>query len=207
MDKIICLGKNYLDHAKELGDTVPEKPVIFLKPPSVLLVATMGSTLSVPLHQTESSVHHECELVVRLKSGGSCFNTKQATEAIEAVTVGLDMTLRDLQTKLKKAGHPWTTAKVFPGSAIVGPFIGIQEFKNFETTPFSFTLNGIVQQSATAKEMLLPIVDSICYVSQFFPLQKGDLLFTGTPKGVGPVQVGAKAALSFGPIQYGVEWK
>lgn len=208
MDKIICLGKNYLEHAKELGDAVPEKPVLFLKPPSVLLSAmNQGETLKAKLPMGQGQVHHECEIVVSLKFGGQKMSAMEARNAVDAVSVGLDMTLRDLQGKLKKAGHPWTTAKVFPYSAIVGPFVLVEEFTEYEKEFFSLTVGGKEVQRGNAEQMLLSISEAIAYASQFFPLCEGDLVFTGTPKGVGPVQQGDVAQLRYGPISYSVEWK
>lgn len=208
MDKIICLGKNYLEHAKELGDAVPEKPVIFIKPPSVLLFAESNKdTVRAVLPQDQGEVHHECEIVIKLKYGGFKMTSIDASHAIGEVSVGLDMTLRELQAKLKKAGHPWTVAKVFQHSAIVGPFVSVSEFTSFDKEEFSLSLTGKEVQRGNATQMLLSIVDSIAYASQFFPLCEGDLIFTGTPKGVGPVKKGDMAQLKYGPIEYRVEWQ
>ncbi|MFM8313944.1 MAG: fumarylacetoacetate hydrolase family protein, partial [Deltaproteobacteria bacterium] len=136
MDKIVCVGKNYIEHAKELGDQVPEKPVLFLKPPSVLKQAHSRESLDVFIPTDQGSVHHECEIVIRLKKGGFRLTEMEAEKCIGKVSVGLDMTLRDKQAALKKAGSPWTTAKVFPDSAIVGPWVAVDDFPNFLETPF-----------------------------------------------------------------------
>lgn len=208
MDKIICLGKNYLEHAKELGDAVPEKPVIFIKPPSILLQAEANrETLQALLPKDSGEVHHECEIVVKLKHGGHKMSAIDASRSIGSVTVGLDMTLRELQAKLKKAGHPWTTAKVFQHSAILGPFLSIDEFSDFEKAAFSLTVNGKEVQTGNAGQMLFKIAEGISYISQSFPLCEGDLIFTGTPKGVGPVKAGDVGKLKYGSIEYSVEWR
>ncbi|NBX76877.1 MAG: FAA hydrolase family protein [Proteobacteria bacterium] len=197
MDKIVCLGKNYLEHAKELGEAAPEKPVIFIKPPSVLVHAAKNQQkLALQLPQARGEVHHECEIVLRLGQNIT----------IEAVTLGLDMTLRDAQSALKKNGHPWTISKVFKDSAVIGPWLKISEFPDWENQIFKLEINGTLKQTANAKEMMLKASDSIDYIRQFFPLCPGDLIFTGTPKGVAPVQVGSVGKLNWGPIEYEVSW-
>ena len=206
MDKIVCVGKNYSEHAKELGDLVPEKPVIFIKPPSVLKQAFPNELLEVSLPGARGQVHHECEIVLKIKKGGFNMSLHEAESAIGEVTLGLDMTLRDLQTKLKKSGSPWTVAKVFPDSAIIGPWIPIEQFKGYLETPFSFKVNGVTKQEGLVSEMTLSPKECVAYISSQFPLCEGDIIFTGTPKGVGPVVPGDKAMLTFGSIEYGVVW-
>lgn len=126
IDKIVCVGKNYLEHAKELGDPVPEKPVLFLKPPSVLQQAsTWGEHLSLEFPTEDNAVQPECEIVLRMAHDGYKMTLEEARNAISDVSLGLDMTLRIRQSELKKQGHPWTTAKVFKDAAILGPWIGI----------------------------------------------------------------------------------
>ena len=189
MDKIICIGKNYLEHAKELGDAVPENPVVFLKPPSVALhVKKRGECLTVKLPQGRGQVHYECELILRLRAGG----------VIEAVSLGLDLTLRDLQAEIKKKGLPWEAAKVFPGSALLGPFIPIQEFSGYLTQPFQFLLDGKIVQEGMGHEMRFSPEYCIQYVKSLFPICDGDVLFTGTPAGVGPLVAGQKGILRWG---------
>jgi len=198
MDKIICLGKNYSEHAKEMGESQPEKPVIFLKPPSILKsVRTTEERLELSLSKERGQVHHECEIVLRLGS----------RLEIEAVTLGLDMTLRDVQSDLKKKGQPWTISKVFTDSAVVGPWVKLEDFSKWESTPFEFSLNGVLKQKGSANEMILRVKDILSFVGDFFPLCPGDLIFTGTPSGVGPVATGSVGQLKWGPIQYEVIWK
>jgi len=207
-DKIVCIGKNYLDHAKELGDAIPEKPVIFLKPFSILKQAThWGDTLSLSLPSTQSDVHHECEIVLKLKKGGYQLSLEQAQEAIGFVSIGLDMTLRTLQTTLKKNGHPWTTAKVFIDSAITGPWISTEEFPDYINTAFSLYIDNKCCQHAFPHQMLFKPAALVAYASQFFPLCEGDLIFTGTPAGVGAVQPGSNAKLQWGNYGYNIVWQ
>lgn len=181
MDKLICLGKNYLKHAKELGDSVPEKPVLFLKPPSVLIqVQKAGNLLETPLLRSRGIVHHESEIILRLN----------ARKEIEAVSLGLDLTLRDEQVRLKNLGHPWEVSKVFAGSAILGPWISISEFGNYMDTEFKLSVNGSVKQASFGNKMRLLPKDCVPYIEEYFPVCDQDVIFTGTPEGVGPLQAG-----------------
>jgi 2-keto-4-pentenoate hydratase/2-oxohepta-3-ene-1,7-dioic acid hydratase in catechol pathway len=207
MDKIVCVGKNYLDHAKELGDKIPEKPVIFLKPSSILRAAIQHEELELSIPQNSGTLHFETEIVLRLDRGGYKLDLKDAEKCIGAVTLGLDMTLRDLQATQKKNGHPWTTSKVFPDSAVVGPWMRISEFPNYLEENFTFILNDEVKQQDIGKSMRMNPAEIISYVSEFFPLVSGDIIFTGTPAGVSSVQLGQKGLLKFGEINYSVLWK
>ena len=208
MDKIICIGKNYLDHAKELGDAVPERPVLFLKPPSVLRAArTNGERLALRIPPGYEDIHHECEIVLRLSRGGYRLSLADATAAISDVTLGLDMTLRDLQTKLKKQGHPWETSKAFLDSATVGPWVPVAKFPDFTEENFTFSLDGQVKQQGLGREMRFGPGECVAMVSEHFQLVPGDIIFTGTPAGVGPVRAGQIAELSWGNrVRYSVSW-
>jgi len=180
-----------------MGEKAPEKPVLFLKPPSVLICAkSRGEKVRAELPKGRGEVHHECEIVVRLGRDLK----------IEALTLGLDMTLRDVQSELKKNGHPWTTSKVFKDSAIVGPWIEPHAFPNWRTEEFHLEIQGQVKQKSSTQEMTLKIEDTLEYIQKFFPLCPGDLIFTGTPKGVGPVQSGIVGKLKWGPMEYEVSW-
>lgn len=208
MEKIVCVGKNFLEHARELGDAVPEKPVLFLKPPSILRVATSpDDVLELCIPRDAGTVHHEVEIVLRLDKGGYRVDAKEAERLIGAVTLGLDMTLRDRQQAQKKAGHPWTTSKVFIDSAIVGPWMRVSEFPNYLQEKFSLALDSRLAQQGFGKDMSFSPAECVAYISEFFPLCAGDLIFTGTPAGVGPVNPGQKGNLQWGPIQYSVMWK
>ncbi len=207
MDKIVCLGKNYLEHAKELGDAVPEKPVIFIKPPSVLRqVKENNSTIKLAIPPDSGSVHHECEIVLKLKAGGYRLTPEQAKSIIGEVTLGLDMTLRDKQAILKKNSHPWTVSKVFLNSAVAGPWVSLHKFEDYLDTDFSFKLDGQLKQAGKGSQMMMPPHEALSYISHFFPLTPGDLIYTGTPKGVGEVKPGNSAELKFGHINFEVVW-
>ena len=205
MDKIVCLGKNYLEHAKELGDAIPEKPVVFIKPPSVLVQVSDASGVK-QVRYSDGELHHECEIVLRMRRGGYQLSSAEALSCIDAVTLGLDMTLRDRQTVLKKQGHPWTISKVFPDSAIVGPWVGLPSFRDYLSVPFTFSLDETLRQKGIGTEMSLSPGEAISHVSQFFPLCPGDLIFTGTPKGVGQVKCGETGTLRWGLLSYRVRW-
>lgn len=206
MDKIVCVGKNYMDHAKELGDVIPETPVLFIKPKSILRAAVDHEELSLIIPQVFGSLHFEAEIVLRLDKGGYQLDLKEAEKAIGAVSIGLDMTLRDLQVKQKKNGHPWTTSKVFPDSAVVGPWLRVSEFANYLDEKFTFSLDDRIKQENFGKNMMMNPIECVSYISKFFPLVAGDLIFTGTPEGVGPVVAGQRGVLSYGSIRYSVAW-
>jgi 2-keto-4-pentenoate hydratase/2-oxohepta-3-ene-1,7-dioic acid hydratase in catechol pathway len=189
MDKVICVGKNYLDHAKELGDAVPARPVIFLKPPSTIVQAhTAGETLEVALTKGRGSVHHELEIVLRIQRDGD-------RVFFDAVTLGLDMTLRDVQSQLKKDGHPWEMGKVFEASAILGPWMPLTSFENYLQEEFSLKIDGQVRQRGRGIDMRLGPDACLASVGEWLPLKSGDALFSGTPAGVGPVEAGQEAEL------------
>jgi acylpyruvate hydrolase len=205
MDKIVCFGKNYSDHMRELGDQPVEKPVIFLKPPSVLRQCEQwGGAIDATL--TDQETHYETEIVLKLKSGGYRLSKEAAMAAIGSYSIGLDMTLREVQAGLKKAGHPWTTGKVFPDAAIIGPWIEVVNFDFLKET-FSLTLDDVRCQESTGTQMLFNPVDLIVYASHFFPLCEGDILFTGTPKGVGKVHDQAHGRVQIGTHYYTVKWQ
>jgi 2-keto-4-pentenoate hydratase/2-oxohepta-3-ene-1,7-dioic acid hydratase in catechol pathway len=206
MDKIVCIGKNYLDHAAELGDKIPEKPVIFLKPSSVLRAAVQNEELELSIPEDRGELHFETEIVLRLDRGGFKLDLKDAEKCIGAVTIGLDMTLRDLQATQKKNGHPWTTSKVFPDAAVVGPWIRVSEFPNYLDEPFSFMLNEEIKHQEVGSKMRLSPAEMISYISEFFPLSAGDVIFTGTPAGVAKINLGQKGILKYGDISYSVVW-
>lgn len=207
MDKIICVGKNYADHAAELGDVHPEKPVLFIKPPSVLRKALGNNEvleLSLPSHSNQ--VHHEIELVFRIDRDGFRMNVEEAQAALGAVTVGLDMTLRDLQTEAKKKGTPWTTGKIFPDAAVIGPWIELKDSREILQQEFTLAIDDAIKQRAKSRDMSHSPAECLAYASQFFPICAGDVLFTGTPVGVGPVEVGQSGTLQFGSVSYAVKW-
>ena len=195
-----------MDHVKELGEPVPEKPVLFLKPPSVLHQALSNAPLKLELPVGAGMVHHECEIVLRLNRSGYRLSLAEAQSAIGWVSLGLDMTLRDRQNGLKKNGHPWETSKVFPGSAVVGPWLTVSEFPQWVKEPFRFSINGLLRQQGNAAQMRFSPAACVSYASEFFPLCEGDLIYTGTPAGVGPVLSGDNGRLEWGKISFSVLW-
>jgi 2-keto-4-pentenoate hydratase/2-oxohepta-3-ene-1,7-dioic acid hydratase in catechol pathway len=193
-DKVICVGKNYLDHALELGDAVPGDPIFFFKPPSAL-VQSPGSPVKLPINR--GSVHFECEIVYRIGSSG-----------FTEVTLGLDLTLRDLQGKLKKQGHPWEAAKAFPQSAIISEWIKIEDFKDHLKVPFELLVNGELRQKSTGEQMRTAPSTLLEVASKWFDVLPGDLFFTGTPKGVGAVNDKDTLTLRWGDrLQFDVAFR
>jgi len=183
--KIICIGRNYADHAKELHNAVPEEPVVFMKPPTALLVNNK------PLYYPEFTrdLHYELELVIKIAKNGRHVQPEFAADYYREVALGIDFTARDLQSKLKKAGKPWELAKGFDGSAAISPFVSIDRL-NRSAMEFELLKNGEVVQQGNTRDMLFPIEELIVFVSKYMKLQMGDLIFTGTPAGVGPVAIG-----------------
>jgi len=207
IDKIICVGKNYLDHAMELGDAVPAKPVLFLKPASVIKQAShWGEQLNLYFPALDTAVQPECEIVLRVAHDGFKMTTLEAKKAISDVTLGLDMTLRTRQTELKKQGHPWTTAKVFKDAAVLGPWIPFDKFNNYMDVEFQLVIDGTIRQGAKGSEMMMIPENLLVYISHFFPLKAGDIIYTGTPAGVSSISKGTIAKLHWNNNYYSVKW-
>lgn len=213
MDKIICVGKNYGAHAAEMSEPVPAEPVIFLKPPSVLRqMGDEGGVLEVTHPWDRGAVHYECEIVLRLSRGVETASVPPSQREedlwnyIDGVTLGLDMTLRDVQADLKKAGLPWTTGKVFNHSAIIGPWLSVTEGRKIWNESFTFALNGAVRQTGRTADMMRQPCALITAVGGLFPLRAGDVFFTGTPAGVGAVAAGDGGVLQWGTLKYAVKW-
>ena len=188
--KIICIGRNYLDHAKELGNAVPSEPMFFLKPDSSVL--HKRHAFYIPDWTDE--VHYEVELVVKILKLGKAIQTKYASRYYAEVGLGIDFTARDVQRKLKAAGSPWEKAKSFDGSAVVSEqFMSLDRLgKSIQNLEFDLSINGTKVQMGSTSDMIFKVDDLISYVSQFMTLKTGDLIFTGTPSGVGPVKSGDK---------------
>jgi len=180
--KIICIGRNYAAHARELQNPVPEEPVIFLKPASALLPP--GASLRYP--EFTKDLQYECEIVLQICRQGKDIPPEAAHAYFERWTVGIDFTARDLQQALKKKGLPWELAKAFDGSAAVGTFIPCNAGSGGNAT-FSLQQNGMEMQSGNTSDMLFSFEKTIHFASRYFTLDPGDLIFTGTPEGVGPV--------------------
>lgn len=184
--KIIAVGRNYAEHIKELNNEQPDDPVIFTKPETAIL--RPGDPFFYPDFSTD--VHHEVELIVRISRTGKNIDQKFAHRYYDEIGVGVDFTARDLQSKLKAKGLPWDLAKGFNGSAPMSPFIPKTDFPDLRNLNFRLDVNGETRQTGNTSMMLFQIDYLISFVSNYFLLLQGDILFTGTPKGVGPVQIG-----------------
>lgn len=184
--KIICVGRNYAAHAKELNNAVEEEPVIFLKPDTALL----NNNQDFYLPDFSNDIHYETEVVVKINKPGKHIDEKFAHRYYDSVSVGVDFTARDLQAMLKAKGLPWERAKAFDGSAAIGAFLPLADVGNIADLNFSMSLNGQKVQSANTAEMVFSVDKVIAFVSRFITLKTGDLIYTGTPQGVGKVSVG-----------------
>jgi len=185
--KILCVGRNYSEHAKELGNAVPENPVIFSKPDTALL----KNNEAFYLPSFSDDVHHEVELVVKINKVGKKIQEKFARNYFSEIGLGIDFTARDVQSELKSKGLPWELAKAFDGSAPIGNFINIEnmDLKNID---FSLQKNGQVVQKGNTAQMIFSFEQIVSFVSQYFTLKVGDLIYTGTPAGVSQVNIGDK---------------
>jgi 2-keto-4-pentenoate hydratase/2-oxohepta-3-ene-1,7-dioic acid hydratase in catechol pathway len=186
--KIICIGRNYMEHAKELNSPVPSEPIFFLKPDSSILRRNR------PFYYPEFSheIHYEAEIVVRICKVGKHIEPKFAPTYYDAVAIGIDFTARDLQQKAKEKGLPWTKSKGFDDAAPISPFIPLSGLPPIDQIGFHLTLNGKVVQQGNTSEMIFPVDLLIADISRFMTLKTGDLIFTGTPSGVGPMKIGDK---------------
>ncbi len=184
--KIICIGRNYIEHAKELNNKVPAEPVFFLKPESALLLN--NETFFLPEFSNE--IHHEVEVVVRINRTGKAIEEKRAAQYYSEIGLGIDFTARDLQQRCKEKGLPWEIAKAFDQSAPLGGFVAIEMLPDRNSMRFELYKNDTLVQSGNTKDMIFPIDAIIAHVSKFITLDAGDLIYTGTPPGVGPVKIG-----------------
>jgi 2-keto-4-pentenoate hydratase/2-oxohepta-3-ene-1,7-dioic acid hydratase in catechol pathway len=186
--KIICIGRNYADHAKEMKSELPTEPIFFMKPDTALVKE--GSDIYLPEFSNE--IHFECEVVIKINKAGKFIQKEFARNYYSEITLGLDLTARDLQTKCKEKGLPWELAKAFDNSApISSKWISISDI-NLSDINFQFFQNGELKQNGFTKDMIFSIDELISYVSTFITLKTGDLIYTGTPAGVGPIQIGDK---------------
>jgi 2-keto-4-pentenoate hydratase/2-oxohepta-3-ene-1,7-dioic acid hydratase in catechol pathway len=183
--KIICIGRNYVAHAAELNNVVPTEPVIFLKPATALLLN--NEDFYYP--EFSKDIHYECELVLRIGKTGKYIAKEFAYKYINGFTLGIDFTARDLQDNQKSKGLPWEIAKAFDNSAVVGKIHEIVNLNVLEPIVFEFYKNNELVQNGNTSLMIFTIADIISYTSQFFKLQAGDLIFTGTPAGVGSIKI------------------
>ena len=189
--KIICIGRNYLAHVKELDNALPTEPMFFMKPDTALLPASAPF----PYPDFSHEIHYETELVLRVCKNGKAIEEKTASEYYDAITVGIDFTARDLQSQCKAKGHPWDIAKSFDYSAPIGEFKKISELKNPDDIAFGMKLNGVWVQQGHSRDMIFSFDRIVSHVSRFVTLNEGDCIFTGTPQGVGEVHVGDRLEL------------
>jgi 2-keto-4-pentenoate hydratase/2-oxohepta-3-ene-1,7-dioic acid hydratase in catechol pathway len=187
--KIICIGRNYVEHAKELNSPLPENPVFFMKPSTALLIRNRPFYLP----DFSNEIHYEAELVYRICKVGKSIPEEHAGDYYDALTVGIDFTARDLQQKCKDKGLPWEIAKAFDYSAPISEeFIPKSHFNDLSQIRFHLLVNGRKAQDGRSADMIFPIQRIIAYVSRFVTLKTGDLIYTGTPAGVGPINIGDK---------------
>ncbi len=186
--KIICIGRNYAEHAKEMNSPVPSEPIFFLKPDTAIIKNNL------PFYYPDFSkeIHHEVELVLKINKPGKNIDVQFAHKYYDEIGIGIDFTARDIQLKCKEKGLPWEKAKAFDGSAPIGKFIEKKKIADLNNINFQLNINGKRVQKGNTKDLLFTFDALIAYVSKFFTLKKGDLIYTGTPEGVGPVQIGDK---------------
>jgi acylpyruvate hydrolase len=184
--RVFCIGRNYVEHVHELSNVLPTKPVVFIKPASCLVGP--GEEIHFPKHGNE--LHHEVEIVVKVGREGRAQTEEEALSFISALTVGLDLTLRDVQGELKKKGLPWEIAKAFEQSAPIGDFIAYDQTLDLNNISFGCKVNGIERQRGNTGEMIFSVERLLVELSKVWLLRPGDLIYTGTPSGVGPLKIG-----------------
>ena len=184
--KIICIGRNYVDHAKELNNPLPKAPVFFLKPDTSLLIRNR------PFYYPEFSkeIHYETELVIKINRNGKHIQEKFSSKYFNEIGLGIDFTARDLQTNCKQKGLPWEIAKGFDNAAPLSKIISMDELSDTDNIKFHLEINGKRVQEGNSVDMIFSVNKIISYISQFITLKMGDLIFTGTPAGVGPIKIG-----------------
>lgn len=193
LGKIVCVGRNYAAHAAELNNPIPTEPLLFMKPASS--ACDIAQPLQIP--GDRGSVHHETELAILIGAPLHNANSQQARAAIAGIGIALDLTLRDIQDKLKKEGQPWERAKAFDGAYPVSGFITPRDI-DLQNISIQLIRNGTLQQDGNTSQMLFSVVNLICEISKIFSLQPGDIISTGTPSGVGPLQSGDKLIAQLG---------
>lgn len=190
--KIFCIGRNYADHAKELNHAVPEEPVFFMKPDSAII----RNNKPFFLPGFSADLHHEVEIVLRICSVGKNIDKKYSHRYYNEIGIGIDFTARDLQSKAIKSGNPWEIAKAFDGSAPISKFIKKEKLPDINAINFHLDINGTTVQRGNTKDLIFSFDEIIAYLSGFLTLKTGDLIFTGTPSGVGPVKIGDQLSAS-----------
>ncbi len=195
--KLICIGRNYAKHIEELANERPTDPVVFLKPDSSILLKQHPFVIP----PFSNDVHYEVEVLVKIKKLGKYIDKKFAPTYYDEIGLGIDFTARDLQSQLKEKGLPWEKAKGFDGAAVIGEWMSKTDFPSVDDVSFTLEKNGEVVQDGNTREMLWKIDELVSYVSQFFTLKIGDIIFTGTPAGVGPVTINDKLVGKIGDRQ------
>lgn len=184
--KIFAIGQNYVEHNKELNNVNPTEPVVFMKPDT----AALKNNKPFYIPDFSQELHYETELIVKFNKIGKNIDSKFSERYFTEIGLGVDFTARDLQRKLKAEGKPWEISKAFDNSAVIGGFLPISELGDIQNIQFRLDLNGKTVQNGNSAQMIFPIIDLVAYVSRFFTIKIGDILFTGTPVGVGKVAVG-----------------
>ena len=195
--KVVCVGRNYAAHARELGNEVPSAPLLFMKPASCIVWINSESDNRIvrPEVTRYGDTHYEAELCIQLWADLSAATAQQAKQAIGSVTLGLDLTLRDLQSQLKDKGQPWERAKCFDGACVLADWVDVQAFDDFSQVSYQLYINDELKQDGNSALMLFPVYELIAEISHAFSLQAGDVIMTGTPSGVGILQAGDKLKL------------
>jgi 2-keto-4-pentenoate hydratase/2-oxohepta-3-ene-1,7-dioic acid hydratase in catechol pathway len=193
LGKVVCVGRNYAAHAKELKNPIPSEPILFIKPATSAVL--LAPTFSIP--QDQGSVHHELEIAILIGQSLKNASEEQVVESIAGIGLGLDLTLRDVQARLKEKGHPWELAKSFDGACPLTDFISVDELSkdpfsknDWQNIALRLEKNGQLQQQGSSADMLFAILPLIAHMSNHFSLQPGDVILTGTPAGVGPLEIG-----------------
>ena len=198
--KVVCVGRNYAAHAHELNNEVPTSPMLFMKPASA--VVSMRQGVIRPNPEVFGETHYEAELCVQLSDDLSAATIEQAKQAIGGVTLGLDLTLRDLQTELKEKGHPWERAKCFDGACVLADWLDPQAFGDFTEVHYQLNINDTLKQDGDSALMLFPVYELLANISHAFSLQAGDVIMTGTPSGVGILHAGDQLSLKLGAHEW-----
>ena len=198
--KVVCVGRNYAEHARELGNEIPKSPILFMKPASS--VVSTCNAIARPDSALYGDTHYEAELCIQLSADLSAATAEQAKQAIGGVTLGLDLTLRDLQSKLKEKGHPWERAKCFDGSCVLADWVDPQAFGDFSQVNYQLIINDELKQDGDSALMLFSVYDLLAEISHAFSLQAGDVIMTGTPSGVGILQAGDQVKLKLGAHEW-----
>ncbi|TXD97081.1 fumarylacetoacetate hydrolase family protein [Psychrobacter frigidicola] len=198
--KVVCVGRNYAAHAHELGNEVPTSPLLFMKPASS--VVTVRDNIVRPNPGIFGEMHYEAELCIQLSANLSAATVEQVQQAIGGVTLGLDLTLRDLQSKLKDKGQPWERAKCFDGACVLADWVEPQAFGDFSQVHYQLYINDTLKQDGDSALMLFPVYELLAEISHAFSLQAGDVIMTGTPSGVGILQAGDELKLVLGAHEW-----